>query len=133
MARRGRNGQTTTTLYDGWNPIQLQQGATVLENRLTGLGLDETYGRTRGGVTESYLTDALGSTVELRDSAQSQTTQYTYEPYGGTTHSNTSTNVAKYTGREQDLADLLLSESVLQAVARAAVYLGGPDWVSGWE
>lgn len=87
-----RNGQITATLYDGWNPIQLKEGATVIENRLTGLGLDETYSRTREGITESYLTDALGSTVELRDNTLGQTTQYTYEPYGGTTHSASSTN-----------------------------------------
>ncbi|MGH8616029.1 MAG: RHS repeat-associated core domain-containing protein, partial [Gammaproteobacteria bacterium] len=32
--------------------------------------------------------------------------QYTYEPYGGTAESAASTNLAKYTGREQDLTDL---------------------------
>ncbi|MGH8612599.1 MAG: hypothetical protein ACREYF_11345 [Gammaproteobacteria bacterium] len=65
-----RNGETFSTLYDGWNSIQLQEGTTVLENRLMGLGLDTLYAHTRADLTESYLTDALGSTVELRDGEQ---------------------------------------------------------------
>lgn len=100
------NGQTTKTLYDGWNPIQLQSGGSVIENQLTGLGLDAYYARTRSSVSESYLTDALGSTLELRNAAQAQTVQYTYDPYGNTSASTTSTNTLKYTGREQDLTDL---------------------------
>lgn len=38
--------------------------------------------------------------------ARPSPSEYTYEPYGGTSASVTSTNVAKYTGREQDLSDL---------------------------
>lgn len=100
------NGQTTATLYDGWNPVQLQAGGVAVENRLMGLGLDANFARTRNGVTESYLVDALGSTLELRDAAQNQTAAYTYDPYGNTTSSAASTNGIKYTGREQDLEDL---------------------------
>jgi len=84
----------------------LKNGATVVENRLMGLPLDANYARTRNGIVESYLTDALGSTLELRDSAQNPTVRYTYAPYGKTTASDSSTNLVKYTGREQDLADL---------------------------
>lgn len=100
------NGQTTSTLYDGWNPIQLQAGGVAIENRVMGLGLDKVFARTRVGITESYLTDALGSIVELRNAAQAQTVQYTYDPYGNTSASVASTNTIKYTGREQDAADL---------------------------
>ena len=77
-----------------------------MENRLIGLGLDANFARTRSGVTESYLVDALGSTLELRDAAQNQTVEYTYDPYGNTASSAASTNGIKYTGREQDLEDL---------------------------
>jgi RHS repeat-associated protein len=100
------NGQSTSTLYDGWNPIQLQVGGVAVENRLYGLGLDSVYNRTRGSVTESFLRDALGSTIELRNAAQVQTVQYTYDPYGGTVGSVASSNTIKYTGREQDAGDL---------------------------
>jgi RHS repeat-associated protein len=100
------NGRATTTLYDGWNPIQLQNGATVVENRLMGLTLDAHYARTRNGIVESYLPDALGSTLELRDAAEDLTVRYTYDPHGKTTASDSSTNVVQYTGREHDLGDL---------------------------
>lgn len=43
------------------NPIQLQAGGVAIENRVMGLGLDKVFARTRVGITESYLTDALGS------------------------------------------------------------------------
>ncbi len=48
----------------------------------------------------------LGSVLELRNSAQATTVQYSYDPYGGTTASVASTNTVKYTGRDQDLTDL---------------------------
>jgi RHS repeat-associated protein len=100
------NGQITATLYDRWNPIQLQAGGLAVENRLLGLGLDNNFARTRSGVTESFLTDALGSTLELRNAVQVQVVQYTYDPYGGTSSSAASTNVIKFTGREQDIGDM---------------------------
>ena len=48
------NGRTTVTLYDGWNPIQLQENGVAVENRLMGLGLDAIYARVRDGLVESY-------------------------------------------------------------------------------
>ena len=62
-------------------------------------------------MTESYLTDALGSTLELRDGAQNPMVQYTYDPYGKVSANASSTNVIKYTGREQDLGDLQYSRN----------------------
>lgn len=104
LGRRRQKG-TVSTLYDGWNPIQLKNNATVVENRLTGLGLDTYYARVTGGAVQSYLTDALGSTLQLSDAAQTSVADYTYDPYGGTSTS-INTNVVKYTGREQDFVDL---------------------------
>lgn len=100
------NGRTTVTLYDGWNPIQLQEHGVAVENRLMGLRLDALYARVRDGQVETYLTDALGSVLELRDAAQVPTVSYAYDPYGGTQASGTSSNTVKYTGREEDLGDL---------------------------
>ncbi|MBM3223077.1 MAG: hypothetical protein FJZ47_04645, partial [Candidatus Tectomicrobia bacterium] len=102
---RRRKGLTTSTLYDGWNPIQLKHGAIVVENRLTGLRLDAYYARVRDGVVQSYLTDALGSTMQLRDQAQRVVADYVYDPYGGAATS-VDTNLVRYTGREQDFADV---------------------------
>jgi RHS repeat-associated protein len=104
LGRRRQKG-TVGTLYDGWNPIQLKNGTTVVENRLTGLGLDAYYARVTGGVVQSYVTDALGSTLRLSDGTQNYVASYTYDPYGGTA-GTANTNLVKYTGREQDFADL---------------------------
>ncbi|CUS33983.1 hypothetical protein COMA1_11454 [Candidatus Nitrospira nitrosa] len=54
-------GATTNFLYDGLNPVQEKNGATVTANLLTGLGIDEFFTRTDGvGV---LLPDVLSSTV----------------------------------------------------------------------
>lgn len=102
---RRRSKGTVGTLYDGWNPIQLKTGATVVENRLTGLGLDAYYARARGGAVQSYVTDALGSTLALHDAEQNAVASYSYDPYGSTS-GPVDSNVVKYTGREQDFGDL---------------------------
>ena len=102
------NGATTNFVYDGLNPVQEKNGATVTANLLTGLGIDEFFTRTEGGVARSLLPDALGSTVALGDSTGTIQTQYTYEPFGLTTQTGTaSTNSYKYTGREDDGTGLL--------------------------
>ncbi|MFS2093835.1 RHS repeat-associated core domain-containing protein [Pseudomonas sp. Pseusp11] len=49
------------------------------------------------------MVDALGSTQALTDSSGALTTQYTYDPYGKTSSSgSTSANSQQYTGREND-------------------------------
>ncbi len=97
------NGTTTNFLYDGLNPVQEKNGATVTANLLTGLGIDEFFTRTEGGVARSLLPDALGSTVALGDGTGTLQTQYTYEPFGFTTQTGAaSTSSYKYTGREDD-------------------------------
>ena len=40
------NGTTTNLVYDGLNPVQEKNGATVTANLLTGLGIDEFFTRT---------------------------------------------------------------------------------------
>ncbi|MGE0642539.1 MAG: RHS repeat-associated core domain-containing protein [Nitrospira sp.] len=102
------NGATTNFLYDGLNPVQEKNGATITANLLTGLGIDEFFTRTEGGVAKTLLPDALGSTVALGDGTGTLQTQYTYEPFGMTTQTGTaSTNSYKYTGREDDGTGLL--------------------------
>lgn len=71
-------------------------------NRLTG-GVDEFFGRTDSAGTTFPLTDALGSTIALTDTSGSVQTQYTYDPFGGTTASGaTSSNTYQFTGRVND-------------------------------
>jgi RHS repeat-associated protein len=97
------NGTTTNYVYDGLNPVQEKNGATVNANLLTGLGIDEFFTRTDGVGVRSLLPDALGSTVALGDNTGTLQTQYTYEPFGVTTQTGAaSTSSYKYMGREDD-------------------------------
>jgi RHS repeat-associated protein len=96
-------GTTTNFVYDGLNPVQEKNGATVTANLLTGLGIDEFFTRTDGVGSRALLPDALGSTVALGDNTGTLQTQYTYEPFGHSTISGAaSTSSYKYTGREDD-------------------------------
>ncbi|MGH7964849.1 MAG: RHS repeat-associated core domain-containing protein [Candidatus Binatia bacterium] len=97
------NGQGRTFAYDGVNPIEEQSGASVVASMLTGLGVDEVFRRTEGGVSSFVLPDALGSAVALASSAGAIQTEYTYEPFGRTTVAGAaSTNPFQFTGREND-------------------------------
>jgi RHS repeat-associated protein len=67
------------------------------------LGIDEFFTRTDGAGVRNYLTDPLGSTVALADGSGAVQTEYSYDPFGGTSVSGaSSTNAAQYTGREND-------------------------------
>ncbi len=108
LARREKktiNNNLTEFLFDGVNPVQETSGATILANILPGLGIDEYLTRTDviAGVASNFLTDALGSTVALADSAGTVQTEYTYEPFGVTSVTGApNSNSFQYTGREND-------------------------------
>jgi RHS repeat-associated protein len=106
IGRRGAtiiNGQRVQYLYDGMNPVQETDGAAVLANTLTGLGIDEYFNRADSSGSQQVLSDALGSTVALTDGNGSVQTEYHYEPFGRTTVSGASSaNPFQYTGREND-------------------------------
>jgi RHS repeat-associated protein len=96
------NGVSASYLYDGSNVVQELSGTTPTANLLNG-GIDKVFTRTDAGGTRTPLTDGLGSTLELADDAGTLQTQYTYDPFGNTTSTGTtSTNSSKYTGREDD-------------------------------
>jgi RHS repeat-associated protein len=93
-------------LYDGVNAVQELSGSTATANILTG-GVDEVFQHTDSGGAMSLLVDALGSTLGLADTTGILKTNYTYEPFGNTTATGTSTtNSAAYAGREIDLTGL---------------------------
>ena len=99
-------GGTTQYVYDGANPVQEISGTTASANLLTG-GVDEYFQRTDSAGAHTYLTDALGSTLALADSAGTIQTSYTFEPFGNTTVSGASTtNSFAFTGREFDAPNL---------------------------
>ena len=106
--RKAINGVTTQFVYDGWNFAQERdQANAVTANVLSGLGLDEVYARIKGAATSSLLTDHLGTIIAEADAAGVIQTSYSYEPYGKTTQTGVaSDNSQRYTGREQDTAEL---------------------------
>lgn len=102
FGRRLQNSAGDQVLYDGQNEVQELSGATPVVNRLTG-NLDEFFTRTDSSGTTFPLTDALGNTLALTDSSGATQTQYTYEPFGGTTTTGAmSANTHQFTGRVND-------------------------------
>jgi len=128
---------TTQYLYDGVNPVQELSGASVSANLLTGLGVDEYFERTDANGPANFLTDALGSTVALTGASGNTLASYTYEPFGNTTVSGSSSNSYQFTARENDgtglyflrnryysfLFERFVSEDSLQ-------FLAGPNFYS---
>jgi RHS repeat-associated protein len=98
----------TTYLYDGSNAVQEVIG-NVTNPVLTGLGIDERFARNDVNGRTDLLTDALNSTIALTDSTGAIKQQYSYDPYGNVTQSDTATgftNPYLYTGREADSTGL---------------------------
>jgi RHS repeat-associated protein len=97
------NGGNTTYLYDGANVAQETAGGSSQTNYLLGLGLDQRYSRRDSNGTQSYLTDALGSSLALADGEGNIKTTYSYDPFGQSIASGeSSSNPYQYTGREND-------------------------------
>ena len=93
---------TTQFLYDGANPVQEISGTSASANLLTA-GVDQYFQRTDSAGARNFLTDALGSTLALADSTGTVQTSYTFEPFGNTSVTGSSTtNSFAYTGRELD-------------------------------
>lgn len=62
-----RQFQYAYGIDDGVNPVQEKDGGTILVNILGGLGIDEVFMRTDSAGARNFLTDALGSTMALRE------------------------------------------------------------------
>jgi RHS repeat-associated protein len=110
-SRKSVNGAATQFLYDDANVIQdLADGSSPLVNAsyVTGFGTDEVLGRTKGNSKSDYLTDKIGSTVALSDSAASTPTNYSYEAFGKATQSGApDSNATMFSGREDDATGVM--------------------------
>jgi RHS repeat-associated protein len=96
------NSTSNSYLYDGDNIVQELSGTTPTANLLNG-GTDQVFNRTDASGARTPLADHLGSILGLADDTGTLQTQYTYDPFGNTTSTGTSsTNSSKYTGREDD-------------------------------
>ena len=104
------NGQTQEFVYDGANVAQEQNGSgSSVATLLTGQTDDLIWARTDSTGQASYLTDRLGSTVSLADSAGIVQTSYTYTPYGLPSQSGAaSSNSFQYVGRQNDASTGLM-------------------------
>ena len=99
-------GTSTSFLYDGVNPVQELVNGMPSANLVTGLRVDEIFSRTDPAGARHFLTDALGSTLALTDSAGTTQTQYIYEPFGNTSVMGSSANPYQFNGRENDGTEL---------------------------
>ncbi|MGV4658922.1 RHS repeat-associated core domain-containing protein [Burkholderia pseudomallei] len=101
-------GVATQFLYDGNNAVQETQGSTV-NPILVGLGIDERFARNDVPGRTYFLTDQINSTIALTDPNEAIKQQYSYDPYGNVTPSDTTTgftNPYQFTGREADAPSL---------------------------
>ncbi len=108
ISKATQGGTPTQYLYDGANAVQETQGSSI-NAILTGLGVDERFARSDVTGRTYFLTDALNSTIALTDPTGAIREQYSYDPYGNVTPSDTTTgftNPYQYTGRETDTPGL---------------------------
>ncbi|MGC1547039.1 MAG: RHS repeat-associated core domain-containing protein, partial [Rhodanobacter sp.] len=108
VSKTVQGGAPMQYLYDGENIVQETQGSTI-NPILNGLNIDERYARNDVIGRTYFLTDALSSTIALTDMTGAIREQYSYDPYGNVTPSDTMTgltNPYQYTGRESDSSGL---------------------------
>ncbi len=95
------SGVRTDYQYDGNDIIAESNGGILSATYLRSLNIDEPFIR-QSGTNEYFHTDALGSVLALTDQAGFIHTSYSYEPFGKTTTTGSSSNPFQYTGREND-------------------------------
>jgi RHS repeat-associated protein len=98
-------GSQICYVYDGLNPVAstLCGSTQGLIDYLLGVGLDELYLTSNSGINDSYLRDALNSTLAVTSASGTILDQVTYDPYGNSSDSNGSHAPGfKFTGREYE-------------------------------
>lgn len=96
----------TAFTYDAGGILQELNGNTVTATYWSGGG-DGFLERTDASGSVVPLTDALGSLIALADTNGNLTTQYYYDPFGGTVSTGAaSSNPFQYIGRENDQTGL---------------------------
>jgi RHS repeat-associated protein len=89
-------------LYDSNDIAAEIGGGAVGANYLRSLNIDEPFIRQSSTGNEYYHTDALGGSLALSNTQGGSATTYSYEPFGKTSVTGTSSNAFQYTGREND-------------------------------
>jgi RHS repeat-associated protein len=102
FGRRTLNAAGKNLFYDGFDVVQELSGTTPTANKVIG-ATDEFFSRTDSTGAYTPITDALGSVLSLANSSGTIVTQYSYDPFGGTSSSGSAnSNSSQYTGREND-------------------------------
>jgi RHS repeat-associated protein len=105
VVRQDKKTGRTEFTYDGLDVLQdrvyKSDGTTSTTNYVNGLGVDDKLKITSDTTSKYFLTDHLGSTVDLADSNGNITESATYDSFGNKLSSNLTTRY-QYTGREYD-------------------------------
>ncbi|WNV87867.1 RHS repeat-associated core domain-containing protein [Umezawaea sp. Da 62-37] len=97
-------GATTTKfLYDGTNVAAELDGAGALSASLLSGGVDQWFGRTKAGVTDTTLTDALGSAIGFGRADGTLAANQAFDPFGVPTATGDKRGSdLSFTGRQDD-------------------------------
>jgi RHS repeat-associated protein len=95
---------TSVYAYDGDNLIEeTNSSGAVVARYSQGLNLDDPLAMLRGGTTNYYGVDAMGSVTSLSNPAGALAQTYTFDSFGNQTASSGSlTNPFRFIGRELD-------------------------------
>jgi YD repeat-containing protein len=101
---KSSSSATSVFAYDGDNLIEeTNSSGTVVARYSQGLNIDEPLAMLRGGATDYYQTDGLGSVTSVTNAAGAVAGNYTYDSFGNIVATSGSlTNSLRYTGREFD-------------------------------
>jgi len=103
FGRRIQKGNSVY-LYEGANLIEeTDSGGNLVARYVFGGGIDQPLSASRGGTTEFYQADGLGSITSLSTSAGIVSDSFVYDSFGNVTSSTGSfAQPFRYTGREWD-------------------------------
>ncbi len=104
----------------------------VTGNLLTGLRPDSLYSRETKSGADSYLTDALGSTIALANGVGEVETSYRYDPFGTAVSTGAEAqNPFQFTGRENDGDGLQYNRARYYSAATARFISQDPSGAAG--
>lgn len=133
------NGTSTRFLMDGGNVAAELDGAGAVSATVQSGGVDQWFSRSRAGVTDTTLTDALGSPVALGRADGTFGARYSFDPFGkpGVTGDTRGADLS-FTGRQDDGTGLLhyraryYSPAQQRFVSEDPIGLNGGDNLYGY-
>jgi RHS repeat-associated protein len=94
---------TSIFAYDGDNVLEETNASGVVAARYAQTeNIDEPLAMLRGGITDYYQADGLGSVTSLSTAVGTLEQTYGYDSFGNTSRTGSLVNPFQYTGRESD-------------------------------